>query len=178
MNYPREQIEAALFALYTPMQCPNNGIVTPTQPFVTVSRILPPNANVPAALQPALFLTQDPEDTAQNTWGLQQYSMKLRLVVLGWVPDVNTTIPDQVLNPLVDAIDYATRTVYGYAPLVVSGGWVVPANPLKSGGGGPTRQTLGNLVENCFLTGRIKKATGHIGNQTWAVAQVQIVTGE
>jgi hypothetical protein len=50
-------------------------------------------------------------------------------------------------------------------------------NPLIAGAG-DSGQTLGRLVINARINGGVKRATGHIGSQNWAVAQINILVGE
>ena len=167
----------ALFAQFLPLQCAQGGPPTQIQPFITVSRIDPPDGNVPLELQPALFILSDSEDVDQTTWDQSRYQMRARFVIMACIPDVQSIIPDTVLNPLLDAIDYALKAVSGTQPLAVdpTTGFVVPANPISAYG---MPQTLNGLIVNAYLRGTIKKFARRMAQQTWAAGQIVLVTGE
>lgn len=167
----------ALFNQFLPLQCPGVGLATQVQPFVTISRIDPPDPNVPSEMQPALFILSDNEDVDQTTWDQTRYQMKVRFVVMGWISDAANTIPDTVLNPLVDAVDYAVKSVPGMTILNIdpTTGFAVPANPISAHG---LPQTLGGYVVNAYLRGPIRKFARRLAQQTWAAGQIIVVTGE
>lgn len=125
--------------------------------FTTISRVLEVPANVDASQMPALFIVEDWEGVGQqNMWGLAKYQLDYRLVVYAGMPDKSTgTAPGSVLNPLLDAVDLALQAT-------------VQPNE---------KQTLGGLVENCWINGKIFKVDGYLGQYIVAVFPISILTG-
>lgn len=124
-------------------------------PWVTVSRVLQVPANIDALAQPALFIVEEDEEINENTaYGLERYTFPFRLVIFAQMPDARSgTAPGTVLNPLIDAVDAKINPH--------------PGQP----------NTLGGLVVNCFINGRILKAEGYLGPHVVAAIPITILTG-
>lgn len=110
--------------------------------FVTVSRRLKHWVDVAAADQPALFVTQRDEDI-KTTPGLNPVSLIMADVyVYANTAGDKLLSPSTILNPLMDAI------VTSLAPEVMS-----------------NKQTLGGLVQHCWIEGKVQTDEGVLGDQ-------------
>jgi hypothetical protein len=134
----REQIFAALFQL-----------LLTSGGFVTTGRKLLHWADVPASMQPALYLVKTTEQYVRNRGvpALVHFVLHLYLYAMTSDPEIS---PQEVLNPLQDAIDSA----------------------LLSGIDGEGNQTLGGLVHRCWIEGEVITDEGLLGEQ--AVARIPI----
>ncbi len=123
--------------------------------FTTVSRVLQVPANVSAEMEPALFIVEEDEAVDEKqAYGLQAYEFPFSCVVFGTMPDAGSgTAPGTVLNPLIDAVDSTINST--------------PGSP----------NALGGLVVNCFISGKIMKAEGYLGQHVVARIPVTIRTG-
>lgn len=163
MNAPRELIASTFFGLMQQLHVSNGG------PFVTVSRVFQLPPNIPADLDPALYIVEwNESENEQQSKGEVLYDFPLKLVILGQMPDINSCSgsPGAVLNPLIDAVDNQI------ARTVISNGQYFAVAPGEA-------QTLGGIVNNCFPNGMIVKADGFMAGITHVVAMIpiSIVTG-
>jgi len=109
--------------------------------------------DVPPEQQPCLFQTQEREMAEQRKGLPPKWSIDVSLHIYVWAP-TPTTIPSQLLNPIVDAID----TVLAPTP-------------------GPQNvNTLGGLVAHCWISAPIQYYEGALGQQAVAVVPISIVT--
>lgn len=108
--------------------------------LVTTSRILEHFADVPAVNQPALFQTP----AAQSPIRVRGLPPKWQCEYIAtiYVNRASSDVPDTALNTILDAIEVAL------APL--------PAAEV---------QTLGGLVEHCWIEGDIEIGLGSLGQQ-------------
>ena len=141
----REQVANALF-----------NLLAGSSQFLTTSRRFLSEDQIASAEKPALFLLDDDE---QHTRGKQLVPAVretifecLMFISSGLDPNV---VPGTTLNNLIDAID------------PVSGG------VLKPGING--KQTLGGLVTDCYIEGKIIKAPGDIGGLGAARIPIKII---
>jgi hypothetical protein len=141
----REQVANALF----------NLLVGSSQ-FLTASRRFMPDDQIASAGKPALFLLDDDE---QHTRG-KQLAPAIRettfecLIFISAGLDPNV-VPGTTLNNLIDAID------------PVSGGVLKPDVN--------ARQTLGGLVTDCYIEGKIIKAPGDINGLGAARIPIKVI---
>lgn len=119
--------------------------------FVTKSRRLRHWDDTPN--QPALFMVQHTQNPAQKLGLPPIWTFNLLLFVYDNVGNDETAIPGQRLNVLVDLIDRAL------APTL-----------------GQEAQTLGGLVNHCWISGPVETYEGYAAmlNQSVAVIPVQI----
>lgn len=118
----------------------------------TSSRILLHWADVSPNQQPALFQAQVSQ-TAQQVTG---FPTKYILTAKVWVythRDTNGVIPITQLNNILDLID----------------------NALKPTSSPTNKQTLGGLVEHCWIDGSIETDEGTLGNQSIAIVPISIL---
>jgi len=127
------------------------ALVQSAAPFVTVSRRLRHWSDVGAAEQPALFMIQKTETAEERRPLPVKWRASVDLYVYAQAPD-ETTAPSTVLNPLLDALEAAL------APDPVS-----------------HVQTLGGLVQHCWIAGRIATDEGVLGGQSVAIVPVEIL---
>jgi len=151
MNSPRESVFAALFALLTPLQ---GSPPTVGQPFVTVSRRLVPWTDCDSTLQPAIYQWQDDEDTSQQqVWGENIWTLRAKLFIYAWNAD-DSTPSSPAMNALLDAVESALGTI--------------PIGQIN---------TLGGLVNNCYIDGKVIFAENVQAQQSVIVVPITIVTG-
>jgi hypothetical protein len=141
----REQVANALF----------NLLVGSSQ-FLTTGRRFLPESQIASAAKPALFLLDDDE---QHTRGKQlvpavRETVFECLVFISAGLDPNA-VPSATLSNLIDVID------------PVSGG------VLKPGING--RQTLGGLVTDCYIEGKVIKAPGDISGLGAARIPIKVI---
>ena len=127
------------------------ALVQSAAPFVTVSRRLRHWSDVGAAEQPALFMIQKTETAEERRPLPVKWRASVDLYVYAQAPD-ETTAPSTVLNPLLDALEAAL------APDPVS-----------------HVQTLGGLVQHCWIAGRIATDEGVLGGQSVVIVPVEIL---
>lgn len=163
MNAPRELIASTFFGLMQQLHVSNGG------PFVTVSRVFQLPQNISADQDPGLYVVEWTEVVnEQQSRGEELYSFPIWCVVLGAMPDINSCggSPGAVLNPLIDAVDNQIARTF------ISNGQYIPVSPGEA-------QTLGGIVNNTFIDGKIDKADGFLAGIAHVVARipVNIVTG-
>lgn len=163
MNVSRELIASTFFGLMQQLHVNNGG------PFVTVSRVFQLPQNIPADLDPALYIVEwDELVNEQQSKGEELYNFPLRLVILGPMPDINACpgSPGAILNPLIDAVDNQIARTF------ISNGQYIAVSPGEA-------QTLGGLVNNAFIDGKIAKADSFMAGIAHVVAMlpISIVTG-
>ena len=127
------------------------ALVQSTASFVTVSRRLRHWSDVAAAEQPALFQIQKSEAAEERRPLPVKWRVSVDLYLYAHAPD-ELTPPATVLNPLLDALEAAL------APDPVS-----------------HVQTLGGLVQHCWIAGRIQTDEGVLGGQSVAIVPVEIL---
>ncbi|HXS41985.1 MAG TPA: hypothetical protein VN766_17480 [Stellaceae bacterium] len=120
-------------------------------PFVTASRRLRHWSDVGAAEQPALFMIQKSEAAEERRPLPIKWRASVELYLYAQAPD-EATPPSMVMNPLLDALEAAL------AP--------DPASHV---------QTLGGLVQHCWIAGRITTDEGVLGGQSVAIVPVEIL---
>ena len=118
----------------------------------TFDRILLHWDDVSPSMQPALFLTQTNQVAQQVTGFPTKYVLGAK-VYLYTHRDTNGIIPTAQLNDILDAMDEALRPVPS------------PTN----------KQTLGGLVEHCWIDGAIETDEGTLGLQVVAIVPISIL---
>lgn len=118
----------------------------------TASRILAHWDDVPASMQPALYMAQDTQLAEQVTGFPTKYTLNAKI----WIythRDTSNTIPSTQINNILDAIDEALRPDPS------------PTN----------KQTLGGLVHHCWINGSIETDEGTLGNQSVAIVPITML---
>jgi hypothetical protein len=123
-------------------------------PFKTVSRRARIWTNVTPAEQPAIFLVKVRETLDQTTWGAPRYRLAYLALCYLRADAAPNLIPEVEINKVLDAVD-----------------GVLLATPPGE------KQTLGGIVENCWIEGDIMIDTGILDQQIVIVIPVSIVTG-
>lgn len=145
MRAKREDVAAALFVQ---LQKANAS-------FKTISRVVKEFSQIAPQDQPALMLTHIGEAPAQDqAFGLTRYVIFYLALVCFMGDPTPEFIPDQVSNPLLDALDTAMQTT--------------PPGE---------KQTLGGLVENAWIEGRQWINTGVQQNQFALGIFIEVLTG-
>ena len=120
--------------------------------ITTASRILAHWTDVAPNFQPALYMTAVSETAEQITGFPTKYQLDLKV----WIythRDTAGEIPSAAVNRILDELD------------------AVLAPPV-----GPSfKQTLGGLVEHCFINGEIVTDEGTLGNQAVAVVPIRLL---
>lgn len=145
-NITRETIYAAFFALMSS---------DPT--WKTASRLLKHWSDVPAELQPAIFMTQGNEAAKTDRPGIPiiwTFNVRLHLYANVGEQSDGGKAPAQILNPLIDKICDLIQP------------------PLGIGAG---EQTLGGLVTRCRISGEVVTDEGLLGAQGVVQIPVQII---
>jgi hypothetical protein len=119
--------------------------------FVTISRRLRHWSDVAAAEQPALFQIQKSETAEERRPLPVKWRARVDLYLYAHSPD-ELTAPATVINPLLDALETAL------APDPVS-----------------HVQTLGGLVQHCWIAGGIQTDEGVLGGQSVAIVPIEIL---
>jgi hypothetical protein len=127
------------------------ALVSTAANFVTVSRRLRHWTDVGAAEQPALFLIQKSENAEERRPLPVKWRATVDLYVYAQAPD-ELTAPATIINPLLDAVEAAL------AP-----------DPVTH------VQTLGGLVQHCWIAGRITTDEGVLGGQAVAIVPLEIL---
>ena len=127
------------------------ALVQNAAPFVTASRRLRHWSDVAAAEQPALFAIQKSETAEERRPLPVKWRARVDLYLYAQAPD-ELTPPATVMNPLLDAVEAAL------AP--------DPASHVQS---------LGGLVQHCWIAGRIETDEGVLGGQAVAIVPVEIL---
>lgn len=118
----------------------------------TFSRILLHWDDVSPNQQPAMFLTMVSQSAEQITGFPTKYMLDAKL----WIythRDTAGVIPSVALNQILDALDAALKPA---------------ASPLN-------KQTLGGLVEHCWINGDIATDEGTLGNQAVATVPIRML---
>lgn len=118
----------------------------------TCSRILQHWDDVSPNMQPALFLAQDSQGVGQVTGFPSKYVLGAKL----WIythRDTNGEVPATQINNILDAVDAALAP----DPQTLN------------------KQTLGGLVEHCWIDGSIDTDEGLLGNQAVAIVPIRML---
>lgn len=118
--------------------------------LVFSSRRLQHWSDVPAINQPALFMAQTGQSCTQVRGMPKKWTFAAQVYV--YANTSGDDAPASVLNPLLDAIEAALTPDIG----VVC-------------------QTLGGLVEHCWIEGEIQTDEGALGDQAIAVIPISIL---
>lgn len=139
----REPIYAALFAR-----------LQACYPWVTSSRILKHWADVPAQLQPAMFMTQVGENAETISRQRPKWRLHVKAYVYMHAATQSGVIASQLLNPVLDAVSQALQPDY------------------------PTQesQTLGGLVSYARIEGNLETDEGFLGDQAVAIIPITLLT--
>ncbi|KWN78318.1 hypothetical protein [Burkholderia ubonensis] len=148
MSIQREPIYAALFALVQ---------AAVTSYAVTIARRFQLASQVPPVEQPAVFQVEKSERIQHERRGLpKKYWLSVDLVVYVQAGD-SASVPSQLMNQILDAIDAALEPS--------------PGDPMNV-------QTLGGLVEHAWIEGEVLIVEGTLQDQSVAIVPVQVyVTG-
>jgi hypothetical protein len=120
--------------------------------IVTASRILLHWDDVSPNQQPAMFLAQDTQQAEQITGFPTKYLLGAKVWIYAH-RDTSEEVPSAQINNILDALDAALM-------------------PDPS----PTfKQTLGGLVEHCWISGAIETDEGTLGNQAVAIVPIQML---
>lgn len=126
----------------------NEGVTS----AVTFSRVLAHWDDVSPNQQPAMFMTQDSQIVERESGRPARYTLGVKL----WIychRDSMDDIPVVQLNNVLDEIEAA-----------------IQPDPSPS-----YRQTLGGLVEKCWIDGSIDTDEGTLGNQAVAIVPIRIL---
>lgn len=118
----------------------------------TADRILAHWDDVSPNMQPALFMTCVSQKAEQVTGFPTKYSLEAK-VWLYTHRDTAGEIPSTAINQILDALDAALKP---------------PAGP-------SFKQTLGGLVEHCWIDGEIQTDEGTLGNQAVAIVPIRLL---
>lgn len=128
------------------------SLVSGCAAFQTTGRVLKDWSETDA--QPALYQIQTGEVAHESFPGLPlRWTLNVRLFVYAQGDGSSSNTPSSALNPLIDAIEAA----------------IAPPS-------GQTRQTLGGLVEHCWIEGKVEIFEGVLGNQAVAIIPVSALT--
>ena len=137
----RELYYAALFKrlqqMPTPVQC---------------ERVLAHHEDVPANLQPAVFMTVTSPNAEQVTGLPTKYLLDAKVWIYAHRDTVGD-VPSVTVNRILDELDEVLRP---------------PVGP-------SFKQTLGGLVEHCWIDGEIHTDEGWLGLQSIAVVPVRML---
>jgi hypothetical protein len=131
------------------------NLIASTSPFVTTGRQVIPWSNVPPSEQPALFMGQGDQNAAVKTGFPTKWGMQAHFYLYCNRSDDPAELAATQLNNCLDAIEQALK------PSPVTG-----------------YNTLGGLVFNCVIDGRIETDEGLLGPQSVAVVPVTITIVE
>jgi hypothetical protein len=127
------------------------ALIQSAAPFVTTSRRLRHWSDVGAAEQPALFMIQKSETAEERRPLPIKWRARVDLYIYAQASG-ELTAPAAVLNPLLDAIET-----------------VLAPDPVSH------VQTLGGLVQHCWIAGRIETDEGVLGGQTVAIVPIELL---
>lgn len=149
---PRDTVVASLSPLTMSQPATANGTaIAITSGFRTTGRRLQFPDDV--SEQPALFVRYLTDEYPLRPTGMPPKPvMECELWVYARSGNDPDMIPDQALNPLIDAIEYSLRPD--------------PASNV---------QTLGGLVVHCWIEGKIEKNPGDLDNQAMAVIPIKML---
>jgi hypothetical protein len=118
----------------------------------TLSRRLQHWSDVPGLEQPALFQSQRGQTAHQHAGVPPKWTLEVDLFLYVNSGNDPKAVPAIVANGLLDAIEAALA-------------------PVEFGG----KQTLGGLVEHCWISGRIETDEGVLGPQAVAIIPIEIL---
>ena len=149
MNVAREQIYSALFTL---LQGAAN--------FKTVGRVWVPSNKLDPPQLPALFMVENNEHATHSAPGRPaKWLLDVDVVIYArnegesQAPGAENYVPATALNNLLDAVESAI------------------APPVST-----SVQTLGGLVQHCWIEGKIEKDAALQGANSLAVIPIKILT--
>lgn len=151
MRVSRETIYAAFWSKVSAAVIDNSVVTSLPTAFTTTNRRLKHWDDVPANMQPALFMIEHRQMVKQTKGIPPTWDLELELFVYDNCGGVSGAIPGQRLNYLLDAIDNALAAPY-------DGGY----------------QTLGGLVSHCWISGTIEIYEGYTGMMDQSVAIVPV----
>lgn len=134
----REAIYSALF-----------NLVKTSTGLITSSRRVKMWTEVPAAEQPALFMSQTGETAEPRTNQPTRWIFRVELYLYAMTTNAHDA-PASVLNPILDAV-------------------VAKLSPIAG-----ENQTLGGLVHYCRISGPIETDEGHLGDQAVAIIPIEM----
>lgn len=120
--------------------------------ITTASRILAHWDDVSPNMQPALYMTVVSQSAEQITGFPTKYTLDAKV----WIythRDTADEIPSTAINRILDELD---------------GVLMPPAGP-------SFKQTLGGLVEHCWINGEIVTDEGTLGNQAVAIVPIRLL---
>lgn len=156
MNYPRNQVATALFSVLSGL----NGTGPGQFNFATFSRTTRIWSDVPPASQPAGFLLYVGEDDAQDqAFVARVYQMHFYFLAYFRTGLLDSQVAEEMAFLIIDAID---------------------GTPGKPGliGNNALPQTLGGLVANTWIQGRIIVDTGVTDEQAFVAIPIEVLTGQ
>lgn len=160
MAAQRETIFAALFAR---LQANVTGIVT-------FSRKTTGFDDVPASMQPALFLVKGSETPVQQQGFPLLWKLDATVIVFCRNDADPDAAPSIQLNEILTAIETALERQPAEGPN--------PAGRFpNSPGGSIFGTTLGGLCSHCWISSAIEVGEGAIGEQAIAIIPIEIFTG-
>lgn len=147
MTTTRNQATTALF-----------NLLVSSYAYVTYGRRFRFWDDVPSEGKPALFLQDYAEDHTRNKALVPAQRVIMCECTIYISKGLDTeSVPIDLLNTLIDAID------------PVSGGVLKPDNISAA------RQTLGNLVYDCYIEGKVVKVPGDLDGQGMAQIPIKII---
>lgn len=156
MKSSREAVAAALFALLEDVTWTDPYTDAPGQEFEYTTRRPTLPENVDAARQPYLGLEMlDEDDTQATAMGLTEYRIEFRCYVYARADADPDVAGESLLNVIMDAIDAALQ------------------NQNQPG----ERQTLGGLVTNCWIEGRVTRSNGLLDQQMYLIVPIVTASG-
>jgi hypothetical protein len=120
--------------------------------ITTAERVLAHWDDVSPNMQPALYMTMVSQTAEQITGFPTKYTLSAKV----WIythRDTGNVIPSAQINQILDELDAALKPAAG---------------PLN-------KQTLGGLVEHCWISGEIVTDEGTLGNQAVAIVPIQML---
>jgi hypothetical protein len=121
--------------------------------YVTTGRRLKLWTDVAAAEKPAIFQYERGDNYSKGNQYTTIIEMSVDLYIYT-APGMDSGVtPISILNPLIDAVDAA----------------------LKPSPATPGRQTLGGLVSNCYIDGKVMKDPGDLDGDGIAVIPIKIL---
>lgn len=117
----------------------------------TFSRILAHWDDVSPSQQPAIYLAQDTQQATQAKGMPMIYVLGAKLWLYAH-RDTNDIVPSTQINNILDAIDA-----------------ILTPNPTPE-----YKQTLGGVVEHCWINGAIITDEGTLGNQSIAIVPISM----
>lgn len=152
MNYPDETIYQALFDLL------DSTLLQGARAWQTSSRKWQTWENASVPNQPALFIREGNQQADQDTaFGLTRWKLRATAWIYCQHPSDQGSIPSTLINNLLSAVK-------------------LTLNPYPS----DRPQTLGGLVANCYIEGRILVDEGlaPMDTQSIVVIPISILTGD